>query len=277
MRKITIDNTTYLCPRTLAECDADQVGLVMMYQLALELYPSGKERVLSKIALLKNLIKVSEKILKKLTPLQMQQLLSVVNWAATAKITGQPFAFFIHNKIKYYLPKPNLADTSAIELAMCSVFQLAMCRKNTPNPNAIFSIIATLCRPERKDLEAHQASPKWDGDCRETYNSIVAEARANDFKTAKVGQIRAIYLYYELMSNAFFNNYDKLLEPAKELPLYQNGEGQITLLMELAEMGTFGSFEDVCRQNVHTIWLFIKDKKLKAERLDNSQTTDDDE
>jgi hypothetical protein len=275
MRRFLVDKKDYFTPRGFDECTTEQVGMVVAYQLGLQVFESAKERTQSKVALLCALSKFPQSILQKLTAGQVQRMLSMIAWCKHAKITDRrPFASFTFQKMVYVLPAANLADTAAIELAMCTIFDLAFTRTEHKNIDAIFSILGTVCRPARKDLKAFQESEKWSGDTRQAPNTTAAEQRAAAFKEMPYGVAIAIYMYWSAMVTKFWKRHDDLLEETDEIPMYQNGEGQVTMLMDVAEMGTFGNFEAVCEQNVHTIYLFLKDKKKKAERLEQMQKQD---
>ncbi|MGM9510146.1 hypothetical protein ACS5NO_20595 [Larkinella sp. GY13] len=36
--------------------------------------------------------------------------------------------------------------------------------------------------------------------------------------------------------------------------------------MGIAKLGVFGNFDQVCKQNVHTVWIFLRDNNLKIKR-----------
>lgn len=268
MRNFYIDKIKYSCPRGLDECDAEQVGLVMAYQIGQLMFVSGSERTAAKVQLLCSLTGLEQQTLNKLTAAQAGRLLNCVAWAKAAKVTEKkPFVSFDFAGVRYVLPAENLADTSSIELAMCTIYHLAFGREVQANRKAIFSIIATICRPERADLAKFRKSAEWNGDVREEYNSRVAEERALAFEKMPFGLCKAIFDYWVAMAEKFWKRYESMLGETDEDPMYLNGEGQVTMLMDIAEMGVFGNFEAVCKQNVHTVFIFLKDKKLKAERM----------
>ncbi len=269
LRRFFIDKQAYYCPRSLEQCDVQGVEAVLKYQYGLSLHTTALERTAAKVSLLISLTNVKIELLNKLTAGQVQRLLSMIVWAKEAKITEKkPFHGFDFKGIRYILPAEYLSDTSAIELAMCTIHQLAFGREMNPNLKSIFTIIATICRPVRADLDTFRKSKDWSGDEREEYNSRIAEERAVLFEGLPYGVCKAIFDYWTCMTSAFWKRYENLLDETEEEPMYLNGEGQITMLMDIAEMSVFGNFETVCKQNVHTIYIFLKDKKLKAERME---------
>lgn len=278
MRNFYIDKIQYSCPRGFDECTAEQVGFVVAYQTALQVFGSAAERTNLKIRLLCELTSLPKEILNKLTATQQQRLLNCIAWCKNAKIPEKRlFESFEFGGVRYYLPSEGMADTSAIELAMCTIYEVSFAKEIQPNTKAIFSIIATICRPQRADIDAFRKSSEWNGDVREEYNSVVAEQRAVEFEQLSFGICKAVYAYWSGMLAKFWKRYEALLGETDEEPLYQNGEGQITMLMDVAEIGVFGDFDKVCKQNVHTIFINLRDKKLKADRmaLQHQQNTED--
>ena len=279
MRRFLVDGKEYFCPRDLEQCkDWRTVTYVMAYQFANYVYLTAREKVKMKVALLCDLTGLPQQVINKLTPKQVERLLSMIAWVKYAKIEDKkPFEFFEFGGEKYYLPSENLADTSAIEMAMLTIYFMAYSKESNPNKEAIFNIVASVCRPERDDIVEFRKSSEWSNDVRELYNSAVADARAVEFRKLPQATIMVVYLYVSEMLQKFWKRYDDLLDGNNEEALYEHGEGQITMLMDIAEMNVFGDFKNVCMQNVHTIYMFLRDKKLKVDRANRSKTEDDDE
>lgn len=269
MKHFRLNKVAYTLPNSLADCTTDQFGHIFSTQMALLLIKSPVDSISIKIGLLSLLSGIPTKILDKLTQLQLARLLQEIAWCYKVKVEKKPFNLFECEGLKYYLPKPNFGNTSAIELATCNIYYMAFTRKNNPNFDALWNIVATLCRPVRKDVAKFRNSKDWNGDEREEYNTTLADERAEIFKKKlNMGLAIAILQYFELMNNVFWKKHEDLLGESSEIQMYLNGEGQITMLMEIAELGSFGDFENVCKQPVHTIWMFLKDKKLKADKAE---------
>jgi hypothetical protein len=305
MKTFKLDGVEYRFPQSFEECDALQVGNILSYQMAASAASTSLSKRNSastsltstslsnrasalielKIGLFCLISGVDVKIVGLLTALQLGRLLRLQHWCYDAKVVGRPFASTslsdrvsasVSDSIDLVLPKVGFGDTSAIEFSVSNVFYLAFCRPENPNADALFNLVATLCRPVRKDLEAFRNSRDWNGDEREPYNDAVATERAKFLKAnMHRGIAIAILQYFEGMNNEFWKRYDVLTGASDDVPLYQNGEGQITMLMEIAETGVFGKFEDVCQQRVHTVYMFLRDKKLKADKAEIEQKLND--
>ncbi|MEA5257167.1 hypothetical protein VB264_05170 [Arcicella aquatica] len=210
---------------------------------------------------------------------QWYKLKEVANFAFAEKIVEQPFPSFVHLGTEYLVFQEGFADTDAVDLAWANMQYLAFANPDAPNVVALDELIATLCRPRRKDLLTFRESKEWDGDEREVYNGQRVKARAKELKTLPFGLKVAILQYFEAQNSLFLENYSQMLGDDGREPRYGNGMGWVTMLMSVAEKGTFGNFESVCYQNVHLIWakclddtLDVKEqeKQLEAQRFKNS-------
>lgn len=266
MKLFSLDTTPYQMPESFEECSQTQVSGILSFQVQFKDARSASDRVFLKLGLLQLLANIKAKQLNQLMPYQLQELFRLFSWVFDAKIQAKPFDFFLFKNQLFLLPEPNFANTSAIELAMSNIYYLAFSRQNT---FALNSLVATLCRPERNDLKSFRSSKEWNGDPRAEYNSVIADENATAFSNdLDFGTKYAILQYFELMNNAFWKKYEDILGGDEEEQLYKNGEGQITLLMGIGETGAFGDFDKVCRTNVHTIWMHVKDKQLKVEQAE---------
>jgi len=106
---------------------------------------------------------------------------------------------------------------------------------------------------------------------REEYNSIVADERAGQFRSLSFGVVIAVLQHFESQNVNFLRSYGEVFGQADpdEEPLYRNGEGWIACLEDVAESGVHGSFKEVCAENVHTVFLYLKHKiaRLKREAI----------
>lgn len=275
MTRFTVNGSPKSCPSHLSECNEQQVALVMAYQLGLEMYKSDRERVLAKIALFRQLTGVGDKVVKKLNKPQLETVLNMTRWADEAKLEKRPFESFTLDRVRYILPAENFADTTAIELADANMAMLAMVREENPDQDAIYRLLAVLCREERADIETFRKSKDWNGDTRQEYNSVLVTQRAELFKKQiSPGVARAVLVFFEKMNREFWEANDILLGETEDEPLFQNGEGQIKTLMDIAEMQALGDFDKVCGTNVHTVYFNLRAKQMEAQQR---QTQNDDE
>lgn len=270
MKTVHFDSTAYQIPDCWEDCTAEQLTTLLPLTLldAEEMPPAARARI--RWQAVRILIPAPEKVMAKVAVEDRHRLTRLVRWIWTGKeLRKKPFDAFTVAGVSYILPQPGYADTSAIEIAMACMKYMAFAREERPDPSAVFGLIATICRPERKDLKKFRASTDWTGDRREPYNTILADERAAVFqKTLKSGTVIAILRYFEWMNAGFLRQYQDVYQEDGDTgdPLYKNGEGLITTLMEVAKTGTFGDFDRVCSQNGHTVWMFLKDNNMKVRR-----------
>lgn len=261
MKRIWIEEIEYQVPQAWEECTPDQISDGMMLSLYIQETENKKKLAHFWVGLLKVMLKdVPEEIFYRLSGQQVYELRPMIQWAVKERITKKPFDYFEHKGIKYYLPSENFSDTSCIEMAMASIYYLAYTRQEKRDLDAVLLIIATLCRPQRRDINQFKLSRDWNGDVREEFNTILIEARS--FKTVPIGTIMAVLQYYEHMQDKFSQRYkdDYAPDDSDSPALFPNGDGILALLEEVAESGTHGTFRDVCSTNAHTIFMYIRHK-----------------
>ncbi|RAJ92209.1 hypothetical protein LX87_05177 [Larkinella arboricola] len=279
MKTIQIDTKTFQMPQSWEECTPEQIQALLPLQL---LQPSDRKdgasavmkdaaaEAVLKYSAAKVLLGAPSTLLEQLTTEQKWRLMRLARWVFTTKIQAKPFEKFTFQGVDYWLPESGFSNTSAIEIAMANINYLAYVRNDLPSIRAVFQLVATLCRPARKDAQAWRKSTDFNGDIRQAYNTIHADERAKLFQAQNlpVGVVMAVLQYFEYTNNRFLENYKLAYDPAEvdEPPLYQNGEGLITTFMDIAKLGVFGDFDQVCKQNGHTVWLFLRDNNLKIRR-----------
>lgn len=271
MRHVQIGTESFQVPGSWEECTPEQLLLLLPLRLVNldALRPGERARIKWKTIL--SILNAPAKLTLSLATEDRLRLARLTSWIWIQKeIKKKPFGYFDFQGIRYIIPDPGYSNTSAIEIAMANIQYMAFGRKKNPNVKAIYQLVATLCRPERKDLEAFKASTEWNGDIREEYNTVIAQERAKAFEKGNLpaGVVMGMLYYFEWMNSSFLKQYRDVYsgDDGDEEPLYENGEGLVTTLMEVAKSGTFGDFEKVCRQNGHTVWIFLKDNNLKIKR-----------
>ncbi|MDR6195168.1 hypothetical protein [Siphonobacter sp. SORGH_AS_0500] len=271
MKKIELNETPYVIPESWEECSPKLLKALLPLRLAnLEALLPG-QRIRLKWNAVLAMLEAPDTLTAQIDPEDRHRLAKLSSWIwQQSVVKKKPLDFFEFQGVTYHLPQPGFADTTAIEIAMANIQYIAFCRKENPNPKAIFQIISTLCRPVRKDLSEFKASPEWNGDEREEYNTVIAQERAKSFETGElpVGVVMAVLYYFEWMNGSFLKQYKDVYNEDDEddEPLYKHGEGLVTTLMEVAKTGTFGDFDKVCKQNGHTVWIFLRDSNLKIKR-----------
>lgn len=282
MKKIEIGTDVFDCPSSWAETSMDQKVALLPLQL-LGLPDDPGQAALVKYLVTARLLGAPEQLLEQLTTDQRWRLMKLSSWVFETRIESKPFDSFLFNGVEYVLPSDGFGNTSAIEMAYCNIHYMAMGRKRNPDPNAVFSIVSTLCRPRRDDAEAFRKSVAWTGDDREAYNTVLAEERAKLFQTDNlpIGLVMAVLQYFEYTNNRFLKAYKTAYEgdpgADDEAPLYPDGRGLITTFMDIAKAGVFGDFEKVCSTNAHTVWMYLVDNNLKIRRANERAERDQDD
>jgi hypothetical protein len=206
----------------------------------------------------------------KLTRLQQINLFNTVRWAFQGRVENKPFVFFEINGIKFYLPDLNYSNTSAIEMALLNIYYLSFTRKPNPVTDNLYLIVATICRPERMDLKIFERlADKWTGDKREVFNYVFSEERAKLFKEkAPFGILIAILQYWEAMNNRFIKRFNEVFNGGEGKQIFQNGEGWLAMLADVAEVGVMGNLEKVYETNAFSLMMWVLQKQKKVERLE---------
>ncbi|MDQ1088986.1 hypothetical protein [Siphonobacter sp. SORGH_AS_1065] len=275
MKTIRLDGTAYQVPERWEECTPEQLqSLLPLRLIDVETLGAGTRAQLKWQAIL-TILAAPLSVTTGIDVEDRLRLVRLTNWIwKQTKIEKKPFASFTFEGVTYLLPEPHFANTSAIEIAMANIQYMAFSRKENPSTKAIYQIIATLCRPERKDLATFKASADWNGDHREEYNTVIAQERAKLFEKGNLstGVVMCLLHYFEWMNSGFLKQYQDVYSADDDdtPPIYKNGEGLVTMLMEVAKTGTFGDFDKVCRQNGHTVWIFLRDSNLKVRRANEA-------
>lgn len=274
MKKFWLNEVAYQVAESWSECNQVQIVQGLMLQLRYQADTNPALLANWQVLLLRCLSNAPAALFNQLTGEQVQRLLPYIEWALSERVTTRPFDSFVVDGVEYVLPAEDLANTSAIELAMGSIYYLQYARPQQPNLQAAYLLAATLCRPRRLDHEAWSTSTDFNGDVREEYNSILAESRAKQFEAMPFGVIIAVVQYWETMYTRFLTRYGEVFgEDAEEeaKPLYPAGEGWIAALEDVAVIGAHGPFKAVCAENCHTIFLFLKHRVAQQQRAEEEQ------
>jgi hypothetical protein len=125
-------------------------------------------------------------------------------------------------------------------------------------------LIATFCRPRRRDLAEFRVSFDWDGDEREVYNEARLMERLPLLADVEIGKKMAFLAFFEANLTEFMKDYADIFGASGgKKAMYNNGMGMIMMLKDVAKQGHFGDFERVCMQPVHLLWTAVMDDILK--------------
>ncbi|MDB5270082.1 MAG: hypothetical protein JWP58_3122 [Hymenobacter sp.] len=218
--------------------------------------------------------KVRDREVRKLTPDQLWDLCAQVGWAW--KLEGAALTHFEHRGRTYLLPEPNLTDAVLVEYAMASVYFHLFARPKAPQAQALDQLVATLCRPAAAGVDEND--PAWDGQRREKYNSKLAEARALELVDLPLA-LKMVVLHRFLAAERFIHRnyadlYQKPQKPvgpdAKPAPT-GDGTQVLEIVADLAETGTYGTYEQVSFTRLHTVYFNLakKARRRRAEAKDS--------
>lgn len=267
MKEVTTRFGPIAIPERWAECKPKQIITALVCQLNYQTASSDQDKGYWRLRMITTLTSIKKAHIRKLPDTELFTLLTSIQWSFGTKLDCQPFASFRLGGRRYYLPKPKFADTTAGEVSLGNMYYLAMSNPQAPNPEMLYWLAATFCRPRRLGWWFRTFSKDYDGDDREPFNSIRTERRAEKFKKLKTGVLIAVLQYFEYLNNEFVLRYTDVFEGDPGMkPLFQHGEGWLALLEDVAESAPFGNYEEVFAKNVHTVWLYLRHKKIKADR-----------
>ena len=213
--------------------------------------------------------KLRDKQVRRLTPDQLWDLCAQVGW--TWKLEAAALAQFEHRSRVYLLPEPQLLDAVLVEYALASVYFHLFAKPKAPQLTALDQLVATLCRPAAVGVDEND--PNWDGQRRERYNAKLAEARALELADLPLA-VKCVVLHRFLDAERFLHRaYADLFrkaEPAGEGPAPKpkpTGDGTqvLEVLAELAENGTYGTYEQASYTRLHTVFFNLA-KKARRRR-----------
>lgn len=195
---------------------------------------------------------------------QVYDMLDVVKWLWTKPLAQTPISSFDHEGITYHLPDGRFKNVSGIEFAMTDFYFRRFCRPK-PDLLALDKLIATLCRPLAAGL--NENDPFWNGDKRERYNAAIVDRRALAFASLPVG-IKVLVMQYTAANIAEIQRqYHKIFEPAgKSAGPASSVPPWLACMFDLAEKQVFGSWEMTCHTPIHTLLLYLTNKKANAEQ-----------
>ncbi|WP_428657621.1 hypothetical protein [Runella sp.] len=251
-------------PSSWKDCSTAQIIEGLELQMLLQSYGSYPEVVLELLGdLVCLLTQLDRNSYELLSNDEKFELIEQLRWATVDKVTELPFTSFHHRGRRYFLPKPHYADTSSIELAMANMHYLAFVNGTKAASPRLFDLLATICRPRKWNWRLRRLLPGYDGEDRQIYNSLRAEQRAVNFQNLRLGVCIAILQYWEAQNNEFYEIHKALYDGAGGRSLFQNGEGWLATLEDVASAGVHGNFDKVCDTNAHTIWMYLKHRKIQ--------------
>lgn len=248
----TLNDKRYQVPTEWSELSPEE--LLDVCQI---MHSTPKSKLLA--AIFKRLCKVSSKYWKALSLNDRFELVRLVEPLTYKRMLYPKFDSFTHQDVEYHLPPHELRMESSIAVAMADLHMKAFLQNEQANSHSLDLMIASLCRPLRRHVIKND---QWDGYTRERYHSVLAEERAKLFSTLDF-RVKLFVLHYfigslEYLQATYKPVYMKPIpkpgqKPAKQPP---KGLGMIPWLMAIAESGAFGTFEQVCHTDIHTLHIF---------------------
>ena len=207
-----------------------------------------------------------------LAPWQWGQLRGQFGWLFKTRPEGKPpIDSFYHKGVNYHLPNDEFSDTSAAELAMANMAYVAFAHPDEPDTTALDRLVATFCRPRRKDWRKFRKSTDWNGDVREVYTEQRTMDRAKALSGLDLNTKLLVLDYFERMNEQFLSSYGELFggTGSQREPRYGDGRGWVMLLKNVAKEGHFGDFDKVCSTPAHLLFATLLD-----DLLDNQEQAD---
>lgn len=271
MHTVKIKNIKRTLPENWPELTNDQAMKVVPY-----IFNPLLDKTDAKILALKALLSIKDKLFFKLNPVQVVQILSLIEFIFE-EATPVPFIKeFEHKGIRYLAPAEKLSNISIVEFAMADAYFEAI-DFETADINAYNRIIATLYRPEKENLNTKH--PDYNGDPREKYNTILSEGRADHFSDLspyiKISIIKFFLSCKKWISEEFSILFKKpkkdkdgkeIVVPVENKDIVPTWVG---IIYDLGQQGIFGGFESVAYTNLHTVLIHLCREQQKAMDIEN--------
>lgn len=255
MKQFRLNDQLHQLPTSWDELQERQVLALAPYLVGM---PTAAAEQLEVLRILCPALKA--KVLRKMAPEDVLTLLELTHWLWSAPMGKCPLSSFTLRGVEYLLWEPAFDNCVAIEYLMAEHYFRQFARKQ-PVAGALEQLVATLCRPRKQGL--NERDPLWDGDRRERYNSKIAEARSRELKGLPVAIQIVVLQYYVASARAFHERYREIYrKPEPGQRQSSGGFGLLGILDDVAGEGLYGTFEQTCYTNVHTIFFHL----LKAHR-----------
>lgn len=244
--------------------EIDSAKSIELYSFLLIKHP-----IISKLHILKFLLNLPDQIFYNLPPLVILELCDLIDWMDKDKSSAQ-IESFTHNGTKFFFPKPKFQNGVAKEWPMAdTVYQKAIDQNDDKH---LIRLLAIICREEEPDLHAQRIR----GDRRVKLEYV--DHRAELLKDVAPEIRLAALMYWSKTKASVHKMYgdwifeipeedeDDIDEELDEVP-GQNGPmfGWWSTYFLLAREGTFGTYDQVCNTNFHTICMYLVDKKKEQQ------------
>jgi len=231
------------------------------------LFAGEQEQLHCKVLILRKLLHIPWRVFGTFTAEQVRDMITELAWMFTTPMDVPVVKEFEFKGQIFHMPLPALRNVVAIEFATAEGYLRAFTDTSKPNGHALNQLVATLARPEKRNLDVND--PEFDGDVREKFNSRLVDYRADEFRNLDInvkmavlkfflGSVKTIQKKYGILYPEAEPNEDGTVSVAPSASM-----GLVGVLFDLAETGTFGDFEAVAFTNVHTVLTYLTKKKLE--------------
>jgi hypothetical protein len=267
---ITIHKTNYSVPSSWSEITNDQ-----LIKVAPLIFGSPESMMVRKGLALLFLLPDLKRYYSRLTDGQKWDLFNLTDWLFE-DISGRSVVrTFTHKNVEYFLPEDNLRKESIIAFSFAdNYFQQFI---NTKDPLYLDKVIACIAR--QKGSYDFPALQETEGDHREHFSTSRTLERSKAFLDLPIGIKNAVLLFF-MGSKKFIHKQYEILFTKKEEPVKSPADkkanfgkkkipkpdyGWIGIIYDLAEQKTFGSFDQVKHQFLHTCCYYLTKKKYEQE------------
>lgn len=236
-------------------------------RLPLWLALNSKPGEAGRLAAMRYLIDLPNKVFKQLTDDQVFSLLEVLPWLEAMPDPNPRINSFNHHGILYHLPANHGLNMVAIEYPIAD--EAFMRWAKTGSPEAIKLLCGTLCREANPD----EADAILRGDKRVPLVSrSQAEHRAEAFKDLPEAIETAVLLYFAGVKEFISNSYGKVLFDQDDEGDQSSGSTSPTLgwwsvYFSVAADGPFGDIQALYQTSFHSVCLYLVDR-IKQQRAD---------
>lgn len=270
MNTVTIDKKNYQVPASWAEINDEQLQKVAHLIFGLPETLITRQGIAITI-----LIPSLKKIWTDLTEDQAWDLIRLTGWIFD-DISGRSIIReFEHEKIKYHLPEDNLRKESIIAFSFADNYFDQFVQ--TKDAQYLDKVIACIAR--QAGSAEYPALQSVEGDIREHFSTSRTAERAKAFATLDPGIKTAILLFFMGSKKYIHKQYAVLfqkpdLEAEKKAPekpsfgkkiIPKPDYGWLGIIYDLAEQKTFGPFDQVKHQFLHTCCYYLTKKKYEHE------------
>lgn len=197
-------------------------------------------------------------VLARIDAEMVRRLAGLLDWIWQGELPGGLMTDFAHEGQRFYLVEPTLNNCTLGEYIVADHHLRQFLQQQ--QVQSLPQLVAAVCRPERRGLDRTDAN--WDGDERELFNARIAQDRAGSMATLPIGIQQLVLAHFLAAQTHLFSFYSKLFttpgggsgghsEEAGTSPL-------IDLAYSLADAGVFGTFEQVCRENIYTVLEYLE-------------------